>query len=500
MQNHLAMSLRKKLLLLVIVPVLTCTTIAVLISSLKISSEGKKGLEDKSHAILEVEIKSFLELHQQGLFVEQELGNTSKVESNDAHNSYMFRISSLNPKNKKHQSTPKEAAFVSKFEKGDFEHISYTDKETNSLWVMQPVYVDETKGCLDCHRNSSSNASKVGNKDLRGIFMVISPMKPLKERVKSAIYQITFFGLILTIVAIIIGFYIIQRIIKVFKQIIGVSQRISEGDLRNKLNIKTKDELEELGNYINIMVESLNGVILAVRNAAEELHNSTNEISQTTRTISESAIEQALQFEKISDSVQQTTINAVKANDFINKSVINADKAGSGMNDAINAMNKIEESSRRISEAVKIISEISFQTNILALNAAVEAARAGEHGKGFAVVAAEVKKLSDKSSKSAEEIFQVTSESSTQVTDGQKISVDAGIKIKEIINAISLIANSIHEISVAAQEQASMMKENSNITTTNANAAKQMADSAAYLNNKAAELMDIVDHFKLNET
>ncbi len=493
------MSLQKKLLLLVILPVIICTTVAVVISSIKINSQGKKGLEDKSSAILDVEIKSFLELHQQGIDLNQELDNTTSKLADEADNAYKFKISSLNPKNKKHQATAKETTFVSKFESKQAEHISYIDEETNSLWVMQPVYMDESKGCLDCHRNNSSNASTISDKDLQGMFMVISPMKPVKAQVKSAIYQITLFGVILTIVSIVIGFFTIQRIINVFKQIIGVSQKVSEGDLQHKLNIKTNDELEVLGNYINNMVESLNGVLTSVRYAAEELNKSTSEISETSQTISNAVQEQAQQFERITDSVQQTTINAVKANDFINKSVMNADKAGAGMNDAIGAMNRIEESSRRINDAVKIISDISFQTNILALNAAVEAARAGEYGRGFAVVAGEVKKLSDRSSKSAEEIFQVTSESSSQVSDGQRISVEAGEKIKDIINAINLIANSVHEISAAAQEQAAMMKENSHITNTNANAAIQMADSANYLNQKAMELMEIVDHFKLSE-
>lgn len=490
------MSLQKKLLLLVIFPVIICTTVAVVISSLKINSQGKKGLEDKSNAILDVEIKSFIELHQQGIDLEQELDNTTTIKSVETDNFYKFKISSLNPKNKKHLATPKEATFVSRFENVNAKHISYIDDETNALWVMQPVYMEESKGCLDCHKSSKSSSS---DKELQGMFMVISPMKPVQAQVNSAIFQITLFGVILSIASILIGFFIVKKIINVFKQIIDVSQKVSEGDLQHKLEIKSNDELEVLGNYINNMVTSLNTVLIGVRNAAEELNISTKEISETSQTMSTAAQEQALQFDRISDSVQHTTLNAVKANDFINKSVLNADKAGAGMNDAISAMNKIEESSRRINDAVKIISEISFQTNILALNAAVEAARAGEHGRGFAVVAAEVKKLSDKSSKSAEEINIVTNESTTQVIDGQRISQDAGGKIKEIIQAINLIAHSVQEISAAAQEQAAMMKENSHITNTNANAAKQMASSATYLNQKAAELMEIVDHFKLTD-
>ncbi len=497
------MSLQKKLLLLVILPVCICTTIAVIISSVKISKQGKKGLEDRSTAILDVEIRSFLELHQQGIDLEQELENSTAAKSNEFDNLYKFKISSLNPKNKKHLSTAKEATFVSRFENKNAEHISFVDEETNSLWVMQPVYMDESKGCLDCHKTSKSGtnsiASNLSDKDLQGMFMVISPMKSVQKQVSSAIFQIIFFGVILTILVIIVGFIIVKKIISVFKQIITVSQKVSEGNLQQSLDVHTNDELEELGNYINSMIFSLNNVLLGVREAANELSLSTKEISETSQAMSQAAEEQASQFDRITDSVQQTTMNAVKANDFINKSVVNADKAGAGMSNAIDAMNKIEESSKKINDSVKIISEISFQTNILALNAAVEAARAGEHGRGFAVVAAEVRKLSEKSSMSAAEINNVTGESMVQVVDGQRISQDAGGKIKEIIDAINLIAHSVQEISAAAQEQSSMMKDNSDITNANAQAAQQMANSAVYLNDKANELMEIVDHFKLNE-
>ena len=493
------MSLQKKLLLLVILPVIVCTTIAVVISSIKINNQGKKGLEDKSNAILDVEIKSFVELHQQGTDLEVESENSLSNLNND--NSYKFRISSLNPKNEKHLSTEKELDFITLFENRETERVTHIDKETNSLWVMRPVYMDKSKGCQDCHEISEvvSGGKTFSNSDLRGIFMIISPMRPVQKQVTSAISQIILFGSLLTILVIIIGFFIVKNIISVFKQIIGVSQKVSEGDLQQKVKVKTNDELEELGNYINLMIRSLNNVLINVREAANELSNSTKKMSETSLVLSQGSQDQAEQFDKISDSVQHTTHNAIKANDFINKSVINADEAGTGMRNAIDAMTIMESSSKKITEAVKIINEISLQTNLLALNAAVEAARAGEHGKGFAVVSTEVRKLSERSSVSANEINKVTSESLNQAIDGLRISQEAGLKIKEIIKAINIISQSIHEISAAAQEQSEMMKNNSHITNSNANAAKQLAESASNLNERAEQLMELVDHFKLEE-
>lgn len=493
------MTLQKKILLLVILPVIICTTIAVVISAIKINNQGKKDLEDKSNAILDVEIKSFLELHQEGIEIENETDTLFNVEEITSHK---FRISSLSPMDEKHIASKKEALFVNKFENREAKEITYNDKETNSLWVMRPVYMDAAKGCQDCHTRSDNSISNstLANNDLQGMFMVISPMKPVQKQVNSAIFQIILFGLILTIIVIAIGYLIVKKIFNTFRQIIEVSQKVSEGDLQQTVNINTNDELEELGKYINSMVNSLNKVLLNVRDAANEFSLSTKEISETSKALSRGSQDQAEKFERISDSVQHTSNNALKANDFINKSVLNADKAGEGMNNAIKAMANIESSSKKINEAVKIISEISFQTNLLALNAAVEAARAGEHGKGFAIVASEVKKLSEKSNLSANDITDVTKASLKQSIDGLAISQDAGLKIKEIIESINIIAKSIHEISAAAQEQSDMMRSNSEITNSNADAAKQLSESAATLDERANQLMDLVEHFKLEET
>src|SRR5262245_30759331 len=105
--------------------------------------------------------------------------------------------------------------------------------------------------------------------------------------------------------------------------------------------------------------------------------------------------------EQISVTVKNNAENAQQANEFANETAAVADRGGEVVAQAVAAMARIEESSRKISDIISVIDEIARQTNLLALNAAVEAARAGEAGRGFAVVASEVRSLAQRSSQAA---------------------------------------------------------------------------------------------------
>ena len=127
-------------------------------------------------------------------------------------------------------------------------------------------------------------------------------------------------------------------------------------------------------------------------------------------------------------------------------------------------MDKIKQSSSKITEIIGLISEISSQTNLLALNAAIEAARAGEAGKGFAVVADSITKLADRTVSGVKQIQTLIYSTEKAITEGyNKVGEVAGI-LKGIIASVNNINNSVSGVIVAVNKQV----ENANRIAANA--------------------------------
>src|SRR5262249_34852315 len=145
--------------------------------------------------------------------------------------------------------------------------------------------------------------------------------------------------------------------------------------------------------------------------------------------------------------------NAQQANASAAQTRQVADRGGEVVSQAVHAMAKIEESSRKISDIITVIDEIARQTNLLALNAAVEAARAGEAGRGFAVVASEVRSLAQRSSQAAKDIKDLITNSNSQVKDGVELVNQAGTALTEIVESIKQVAAIVNDIANASMEQ-----------------------------------------------
>jgi methyl-accepting chemotaxis protein len=132
-----------------------------------------------------------------------------------------------------------------------------------------------------------------------------------------------------------------------------------------------------------------------------EISSATTDLSQRTEEQAASLEETSASMEEISATVKKNAESAQQASTSTAATRDVGSRGGAVVAEAVDAMSRIEDSSRKIADIIGVIDEIARQTNLLALNATVEAARAGEAGRGFAVVASEVRSLAQRSSQAA---------------------------------------------------------------------------------------------------
>ncbi len=286
---------------------------------------------------------------------------------------------------------------------------------------------------------------------------------------------------------------------------------MATGDLTDTLVAKGRDETADLLRSLAEMQVSLRGTVRSVREAADAIILSSQEVaagsldlSQRTEQAAANLEETASAMEQIGATVASTTDGAGQAASAAAGNVQIANRGGEVIEQVVGTMSQIEASSRRIGEIIGVIDSIAFQTNILALNAAVEAARAGEQGRGFAVVASEVRALAQRSAAAAREIKQLILESGERVDLGQQIVAEAGATIRDIVASTRQVGELLNTISSGAREQAqgitqvgTAIQELDQMTQQNAALVEETAAASSAMRQHAEQLAQAVGVFRL---
>ena len=152
-----------------------------------------------------------------------------------------------------------------------------------------------------------------------------------------------------------------------------------------------------------------------------------------------------------------------------------------------NAMDEINEQVTAINEAITVIDQIAFQTNILSLNAAVEAATAGEVGKGFAVVAQEVRNLAARSAEAAKDIKNIVETATNKADEGKSISANMIQGYENLLENIDKTTKTITDISTSSKEQEISIQQINDVVSTLDKQTQQNAQIAAETNEIADE-------------
>jgi len=290
---------------------------------------------------------------------------------------------------------------------------------------------------------------------------------------------------------------------KNISNILGVLNSFSNLDYRPRIeNSQLNGIIKDLEDNVNILRDSITGILvenkkngMLLSNSAEVLSSNMNDISSAANSQAASLEETAASLEEITANIRnnsETTIQMTKYGSQVKESVL----AGQDLaNKTVSSMDEINTQTSSITEAITVIDQIAFQTNILSLNAAVEAATAGEAGKGFAVVAQEVRNLASRSAEAAKEIKDLVQNAEAKTIEGKKIATDMIEGYDDLNKNISSTIDLIEHVSTASKEQSSGMQQINDavnnldhITQKNA----QNASDADLIAQNTKEISDII--------
>jgi methyl-accepting chemotaxis protein len=245
------------------------------------------------------------------------------------------------------------------------------------------------------------------------------------------------------------------------ENVLNVLEQYSNSNYMN--HVKTdgiKEHLLKLANGVNTLGTSITEMLLENKINGLTLDESSNillanvdKLNQSSNEAATSLEETAAALEEITSNIRNNTENIAQMSNFSNNVTDSAKDGEQLANETTVAMEEINTQVTAINEAISVIDQIAFQTNILSLNAAVEAATAGEAGKGFAVVAAEVRNLASRSAEAAKEIKTLVENATTKANYGKQIAGNMIVGYKKLNENIAKTINLISDIENASKEQ-----------------------------------------------
>jgi methyl-accepting chemotaxis protein len=333
--------------------------------------------------------------------------------------------------------------------------------------VAQKDYLG--KNCLMCHQVPEGTV-------LGAVSMKIS-LEKATSQTRQFVSMFAGLALLLSIPFLLVVFLFIRRsVTRPLANAVAVAELVAEGRLDNDIRITSHDETGALLAALTKMQDKLHAVLKEVDDCGRNMGQSAFQVAAISNDIADVSRQQEghsgevttamQQVHQISSEVQAQAVDAADRSDQVEK------LAREGIDNVRQNIGSMEETTYQVSRAsveiqeleqfaqlihsiVKVIKEIAGQTNLLALNAAIEAARAGEAGRGFAVVADEVRKLAERTTRSASEVSEIIGQLSGKV---QQVVATMNVVVQKVNitqEEARKTANTMEGIAITAVDTAS---------------------------------------------
>ncbi len=286
---------------------------------------------------------------------------------------------------------------------------------------------------------------------------------------------------------------------------------MGEGDFTQKPRVQYNGDFIQIQRSFEEIERRLSQIVGNMDASADGVRSGAGQIANGSQLLAEGTTRQATAIEEInatvaniSKQVTETADNSNHAMSLSSGCLQKVEEQNEQMNSMLAAMDEIRDKSAKISEIIKTIEDIAFQTNILSLNASVEAARAGSAGKGFAVVADEVRNLANKSADAASNTNLLISDTVKAVNEGVELARSTAGLMGEVIEQTKQTNDIIGQINHAAVSQADAINQVSigisdisGVISQNSATAEETAASCEELASQSNLLKEQVDMFKV---
>lgn len=335
------------------------------------------------------------------------------------------------------------------------------------------------------------------------------------------------------VVATIIGMLVGRTVTGPLRQISDMMREIADGDgdLRHRLPEDGNDELAVLGKRFNHFVVKIQDTVREVGATTDQVASAAEELSSVATETRQSVQEQGSETDQIASAINEmaTTIQQIAGNansvegaasdadrmareggETITSAQVSVNHLSEEIESTAKGIDALAEKSGDIQQVLDVIHAVTEQTNLLALNAAIEAARAGEHGRGFSVVADEVRQLAKRSAESADQIremidgfVQESKASVERMSHSRKSSEETVERINHATSALNTIVGSvghIHDqvtqIATAAEQQSQVAEEINQNVVRIVDAAQRSDTGVTQTNEASQELARLGEHLR----